>query len=175
MADDRRVLTTGEPIVNRIEPAPESDASPNLVITNKMPLRDVGKRIIGVVGFSRSVEQVRCAPAVVKSLAKAVEHLHEHFDAPLSTDDLARQAKLSNSQFERVFRKAFGTSPRKYIIRVRIENACRFLAETDKSIADIAQLTGFYDHAHFTRIFSVQMGQSPTHYRRLHQSIEGHQ
>ena len=172
IADDRRVMKTGTPIINRIEPAPENDASPNLVVTNKMPLRDASGRIIGVVGFSRSVEQVRCTPASVKSLAKAIEHLHQHYDAPLSTEDLAKQAKLSVSQFERVFRKTFGTSPRQYIVRVRIENACRQLADSDKNIADIAQSTGFYDHAHFTRAFRAQMGQSPTHYRRQHQLMD---
>ena len=172
MADDRRVMKTGEPIINRIEPAPENDASPNLVVTNKMPVRDANGQIIGVVGFSRSVEQVRCTPAAVKSLAKAIEHLHQHYTTPLSTEDLAKQAKLSVSQFERVFRKTFGTSPRQYLIRVRIENACRQLAESDQNIAEIAQAIGFYDHAHFTRAFRVQMGQSPTAYRRQHQRTD---
>lgn len=172
MADDRKVMKTGEPIINRIEPAPENDASPNLVVTNKIPVRDSSGRIIGVVGFSRSVEQVRCTPAAVKSLAKAIEHLHQHYETPLSTDDLAKQANLSVSQFERVFRKTFGASPRQYLIRVRIEHACRQLAESAKSIADVAQATGFYDHAHFARAFRAQMGQSPTQYRRQHQQID---
>jgi AraC-like DNA-binding protein len=170
IADDRNVMRTGQPIVNRIEPAPESDASPHLVITNKMPVRDSRGHIIGVVGFSRRVEQVRCAPAAVKSLSAAIEFLHRHFATAISTDELARQAGLSVSQFERTFRKAFGTSPRQYIVRVRIEQSCRQLVETNDTIASISQVCGFFDHAHFTRAFRTQMGQSPSNYRRQHQS-----
>jgi AraC-like DNA-binding protein len=170
IADDRNVMRTGQPIVNRIEPAPESEASPHLVITNKMPVRDARSQIIGVVGFSRSVEQVRCAPAAAKSLATAIEHLHRHYQESISTEELAQQAGLSVSQFERTFRKAFGTSPRQYIVRVRIENSCRQLVETDDTIASIAQVCGFFDHAHFTRAFRTQMGQSPSSYRRQRQN-----
>jgi AraC-like DNA-binding protein len=170
IADDRNVMETGQPIVNRIEPAPENEASPHLVITNKLPVHDSRDHIIGVVGFSRSVEQVRCAPAAVKSLSAAIEHLHRHFATPISTSELARQAGLSISQFERTFRKAFGASPRQYLIRVRIEQSCRQLVETNHTIASISQECGFFDHAHFTRAFRTQMGQCPSNYRRQHQS-----
>src|SRR6187549_1999345 len=57
MADDRAVMASGRPILNRIEPAPEQEGSPHLVVTNKIPLRDRAGRIVGVAGFSRRVER----------------------------------------------------------------------------------------------------------------------
>ncbi|MFO0885898.1 MAG: helix-turn-helix transcriptional regulator [Pirellulales bacterium] len=69
---------------------------------------------------------------------------------------------LSTSQFDRTFRKYFGTSPRQYLLRVRVEAACRQLAESNHSIATIALATGFHDHAHLTRTFRQVMGQSPS-------------
>ncbi len=135
MADDRRVMESGTAIVNRLEPAPESDLSPHWVITNKMPVRDAQGTVIGVMGFSRSVEQVRFAPGSLQRLSSVVEIMHRHYADELSTADLAEQAGLSISQFERTFRKTFGIGPKQYIVRVRLEHACRMLAESVESIA----------------------------------------
>jgi AraC-like DNA-binding protein len=166
IADDLTVMRTGEPVLNRIEPAPEMEGSPHVVVTNKMPLRDAAGKIMGVFGFSRRVEQVRCAPAMNNKLADAVAYLHKHSAEPISTELLAKRAGLSVSQFERTFRKAFGTSLRQYILRVRIERACRYLTESDDTVAAIAVQCGFYDHAHFSRAFRSLMTVSPTEYRK---------
>jgi AraC-like DNA-binding protein len=170
MADDRRVIETGLPIVNRIEPAPEMEGSPRLVVTNKIPVRDREGRIIGVAGFSRRVEHLRCATTVIRKLAAAVDRIHGHYDEAFDTAELAKQAGLSTSQFERLFRKALGSSPRQYLQRVRIEHACLFLVESEDTVAAIAQRCGYYDHAHFTKAFVAQKGVTPTAFRKQRQA-----
>lgn len=170
MADDRTVMTTGLPILNRIEPAPEKNGSPRLVVTNKIPVRDRAGKIIGVAGFSRRVEHLRCAAGVIRKLAVAVELLHRDYAEAISTATLAKQAGLSVSQFERIFRKAFATSPRQYLQRIRIEHACRHLEEGSETIAAIAQQCGYYDHAHFTKAFVGQKGVTPSKFRKEHQA-----
>jgi AraC-like DNA-binding protein len=170
MADDRKVMETGLPIFNRVESAPGLEGTPQLVVTNKIPLRDKSGRVIGVAGISRHVAQVKSAPAAQQKLAKAIAHLHEHHSAPLKIEELARMAALSVSQFERVFRKTFAASPRQYLLRVRVERACRLLAETDHTLSSIALECGFYDHAHFTKAFARTKFLSPSRYRRQHQS-----
>lgn len=170
MADDRVVITTGQPIVNRIEPAPEMEGSPRLVVTNKIPVRDREGRIIGVAGFSRRVEHLRCAATVIRKLAAAVDQIHQRYAEAFDTAELAKQAGLSTSQFERLFRKALGSSPRQYLQRVRIERACRFLVETEDTVAAIAQRCGYYDHAHFTKAFVALKGLTPTAFRKERQA-----
>lgn len=170
MADDQAVMRRGLPILNRVESAPGMEGTPQLVVTNKIPLRDKAGRVIGVAGISRQVAQVRSAPAAQRKLAKAIAHLNEHYREPLSTEDLARIAALSVSQFERIFRKTFGVSPRQYLLRVRMERASRLLAETDDTVSSIAMECGFYDHAHFTKAFNRSKRVSPSRYRREHQS-----
>lgn len=170
MADDRAVMESGKPILNRVEPAPELGGSTRLVVTSKIPLRNGKGRVIGVAGFSRQVEQVRRTPTVQHKLARAIDHLHKQPHAVLSSGELARMAGLSVSQFERTFRKAFGTSPRQYLLRVRVEAACKLLAETDDPIASVAVECGFYDHAHFTRSFQSVMSVSPSRYRQEQQA-----
>ncbi|TWU32032.1 AraC family transcriptional regulator [Novipirellula artificiosorum] len=164
-ADDLRVLESGKPIIDRVESAPESAGSPRLVMTSKVPLRDSRGQIIGVAGFSRQIEEIREPRGTVAAFAKVIEHLHQHFADNLVTADLAEMAGLSQSQFERRFRRAFGASPRQYLMGIRIERAAKMLLETEKTVAEIALTCGFYDHAHFSRRFRCIMNTSPTQYR----------
>ena len=169
LADDREVMESGMPRLNCIESAPEREGSPHLVITHKIPLRDANGRVIGLAGFSRRIAHLRTAPGTLRKLAATVARLHDEFAESITTGQLAQQAGLSISQFERTFRKAFGTSPHQYLVGIRVERACRLLIETDDTIAAVAQRCGFYDHAHFSRAFAAVMGVSPSAYRRNHQ------
>lgn len=164
--DDEAVMQTGRAIVNRVESAPEAEGSPRLVMTSKMPLRDSQGRIIGVAGVSRRLDQVRERGSDEARFARIIEHMHKQPAAPLSSEEMARLCGLSQSQFDRSFRRVFGTSARQYLLRVRVEAACRKLAEGRDTVAALAMELGFFDHAHFTRCFRGIMGVTPAAYRR---------
>jgi AraC-like DNA-binding protein len=168
-ADDHAVMKSGQPKLNLIEPAPEREGSPHLVITNKIPLRDTAGQVIGLAGFSRRVEHLRTAPSTMTKLAATVARLHRDHAEPITTKALAKESGLSVSQFERTFRKAFGTSVRQYLLAIRIEHACRLLSDTNDTVATIAVQSGFYDHAHFSRCFATLMGTTPSRYRKARQ------
>lgn len=168
LADDRAVMETGQPVLNRLEPSPHRAGSPQLIITNKVPLRDDRGAIVGVAVFSRRVAQVRYAASVLHKLAGAVEYLHRHFAEPLDSGQLAKMSCLSVSQFERTFRNALGTSPRQYLVRIRLDHASRRLAESDTTVVAVASECGFYDQSHFSKAFTAHMGMSPSRYREEH-------
>ncbi|MEM9644093.1 MAG: AraC family transcriptional regulator [Planctomycetota bacterium] len=170
-ADDQAVIESGEAIINRIESAPEPAGSPRLVMTSKVPLRDTKGRVIGVAGFSRPIERTREQTGDATSFGRVMEHLQTHFDQNPSTIFLAKMAGLSVSQFERRFRRAFGASPHQYLIRVRIEHACRLLVDTNQTVSEVAQACGFYDHAHFSRRFRRLMNVTPSKYRSQSRDI----
>lgn len=168
--DDQRVMQSGEPILNRMESAPEGAGSPRLVTTSKIPLRDRRGRIIGVAGFSRQIERMQSGTA--DAMADVITHLHENLAGEIVTEELATMAGLSVSHFERRFRLAFGSSPRQYLIRIRVEHAATMLRSTDQNITEIAQSCGFYDHAHFSRSFQRVMSMAPSAYRKRTQSAQ---
>lgn len=173
-ADDVAVMDSGEPIINRIESAPEAAGSPRLVMTSKVPLRDRRGRVIGIAGVSRQIEHIREQSGTADAFADVIRHLHDNYGQTQTAEDLASMAGLSISQFERRFRRAFGSSPHQYLVRVRIENAARILLETYETVSQVAQACGFYDHAHFSRSFRRIMNVSPTEYRRRHQQTATH-
>ena len=96
-------------------------------------------KVIGVAGFSREVNELNTQPESVERFAKVIEHVHTQFGEPLQTSDLAKMAHLSSSQFVRRFQKAFGASPKQYLLRIRVDAAAKLLAETERTVTTIAQ------------------------------------
>ena len=64
------------------------------------------------------------------------------------------------------FRKETGESPQQYSRRIRVEAACRYLRYSDKTIDEIAELTGFPDRYYFSRVFRQLQHYPPAEYRR---------
>jgi len=64
------------------------------------------------------------------------------------------------------FKNETGVSPYQFLLLLRIKRAKQFLIETDISISDIADETGFCSQAHMTRHFSKIVGITPLKFRQ---------
>ena len=87
------------------------------------------------------------------------------FAIALEMNALARLVGLSVSQFNRAFRKRFGTTPYACLSDIRLNAACKLLLASDASMAQIAARTGFYDQSHFANRFARRYGVPPSQYR----------
>lgn len=92
--------------------------------------------------------------------------LFSRLDAAPSLDDLAMAAEMGKYRFSRLFSRHYGISPHRYFVAMRLNRARRLLAG-GMAPAEAAQMTGFYDQAHFTRSFKASMGYTPGEYRRF--------
>lgn len=52
------------------------------------------------------------------------------------------------------------------IQQLRIRKACELLEQTDWSVADVAEQTGFASSSYFHRMFKRSLGVTPTDFRR---------
>ena len=73
---------------------------------------------------------------------------------------------LDKSYLIRLFKQELGVTPMTYLARVRMENACLLLAETDASIADIARRCGFQTTTYFHSCFKKMYAITPMAYRQ---------
>ena len=79
----------------------------------------------------------------------------------LSLRVLAGIAGLSPSRFMHVFTQSMGMPLRSYILRLRVQRACRELV-TGATVTSAAYSAGFSDAAHLTRTFRRMLGMTPT-------------
>jgi AraC-like DNA-binding protein len=78
----------------------------------------------------------------------------------LRIGSLARHSGLSQSALERRFRRAVGTSPKKFATLIRLRNVVR-LRQAGASLTEIAHSAGYADQAHFIKDFKRFAGQAP--------------
>lgn len=164
--DDEKVIESGRPMLGTVELFPNSEGRPEWYVTDKLPLFDRDGKVCGVCGTVRSLEAQRAAIQPYLELANVAEHLKNHFREKLDVPRLAAMAGLSIRQFERKFRSTFQTTPREYLMRMRVIESCELLGRTNLPVTEVALEAGFYDHSDFARHFRRQMGQSATSYRR---------
>lgn len=96
--------------------------------------------------------------------AKAL--IRSRFREELRLEDIAREAGMSYSWFRKKFREYTGISPARYILGLRIQEACRLLAESPMSIKEVAYSLNFEDCSYFSAMFLREAGMSPKEYRR---------
>ena len=101
-----------------------------------------------------------------EGLLNAISYIHEHYFEKISVDMLAKMARFSRSTFIRKFISVCKISPSEYIINRRIDAAEYMLVNTSYSIFDIAFKCGFYDTAHFSKIFTRKKNMTPSEYRK---------
>lgn len=95
------------------------------------------------------------------------EIIQDHIDTNISLKEISKGLDISASYLSREFSKYFeNLSFGDYIRKQRIEKAVELMAQPGYSLTEIAYLTGFSDHSHFTRIFQQHMGQTPSAYRK---------
>ena len=89
----------------------------------------------------------------------------------ISNEECAKTCFLSISQFIRVFKKKFNTTPHQYKLNILINLAKDFLIHSDMSLTEIAENLGFdADTLYFNTMFKKQTGMSPTEFRRKNKS-----
>jgi LacI family transcriptional regulator len=105
-------------------------------------------------------------------LGAALRYIREHLDeASLTIEDVAAAAGLSQRSLERRFRKLLGRTPRRELIRCRLDRAARLLRETDLNLDGIAEASGFADSTYLCRSFKQDRDLTPIEYRKHHRMI----
>ncbi len=99
--------------------------------------------------------------------ASAMRYIDVHFAEDISIADVAAHVGLSPDYLARQFRQVTGVAPIAYLRRFRLARAMQYL-DSGMSVTDTAAAVGFQSLAHFSREFKLELGVSPSQYRRKH-------
>lgn len=105
-------------------------------------------------------------------LNDALDYIEAHLAEEINQQAMAEACCVSLSGLQKLFRYAFHISIADYVNRRRITRCAREMAETDRSLLDIALDYGFNSAEVFTRAFTRVWGETPTQFRK-HRSFGG--
>jgi AraC-like DNA-binding protein len=103
---------------------------------------------------------------------RVASYIHDHLDHDLGLITLAALAGMKPRQFSERFRNAFGTTPHRYVTRLRLQEAVRLLAAGRHEIAEIALRVGFSSQSHFTTAFREAFGETPKRFTSARRVVE---
>ncbi|SUA57689.1 Methylphosphotriester-DNA--protein-cysteine S-methyltransferase [Oligella ureolytica] len=159
------VLKEGSKIIDKLELHSYRTGEPGWCHTHKLPIYDVNKEIVGMLGVSLDIHTEEAnQPETNEKIHNAVRYIRQNYDQTLSMESLASLADLSVSQFDRTFKKLFHMTPTQYIQKVRFETAIKLLKQ-NLSITEISVLCGYSDHSAFSRQFKQLTGLSPSSFK----------
>ena len=94
-------------------------------------------------------------------LSEALVYIDRNMSRPVSAADIVAIAGLSHTSVEKTFRKVFGESAGKYILRTKMNEAQRLIEKGGLSGKEIAARTGFSSPQYFCRTYRSFFGRSP--------------
>lgn len=104
---------------------------------------------------------------IEQAVKRAIVTMRENLGEQLTVDDMARAALFSKFHFTRIFQRATGVSPGRFLSALRLQRAQHLLKSTSMNVADISLQVGYNSVGTFSSRFSRSVGMPPTTYRRL--------
>ena len=167
VAEDRRVMESGEPLPEQRWLVHDGTGTQRWFLSTKHPLFGRSGEVIGIAGLMRPLASSPFLHSGYSELKPAVDWVLAHHSEKIAVTDLARMAGLSVSQFERKFKVQFAMTPTHYITLSRVNSARAMLAQGAESLSEVAQRCGFYDQSQLSRLFKRETGITPKDYRNF--------
>ncbi|MCA0755594.1 AraC family transcriptional regulator [Paenibacillus sp. N4] len=105
-------------------------------------------------------------------LDDAMCYIKQHYAENITVKQLAAHAFMSESHFQRSFKRMTGMTFTKYLQQTRIEQCCTLLKTSDQCVNFIANRIGYKDMKFFYTLFLKKTGMTPQQYRKQHQTAD---
>lgn len=95
----------------------------------------------------------------------ALEYMRENYKEKLRLEDVAEHVYVSQWHLSKLLNKHTDRNFSELMNEIRVDEAKKLLKDPEYRIGDIAEMVGFMDMAHFSRVFKKVAGVSPSEYR----------
>lgn len=105
--------------------------------------------------------------AIGNTVMPALKFIEKNYQNPnLTNKMLAHECQISEIYFRKLFTNQFKTTPKQFIVDIRIQKAKQLLSEGNLKINAVAYKCGFSNPYHFCRVFKEKIGLTPTEYMK---------
>jgi transcriptional regulator GlxA family with amidase domain len=136
----------------------------------KAPALEIARQM--VLYLKRPGSQSQYSPVLIhqhtdyRPIQEICNWIQEHLQESITVEALAEKVSMSPRNFARIFVRETGITPAKYIDKLRIETACRYLVDTHLSLKEIAVRCGLGSIDNMRKVFSKYINISPADYRK---------
>ncbi len=129
-----------------------------------------GNRLQQYSAFYELLNKISAPPLPDRNpLSPAIPYIEQHLSDPeLSNTALANEMGISEVYLRKLFLSHYQTTPKQFILDLRIRQAKQRLTDTALSVTAIAEECGFSSVYHFCRAFKQKTGFTPSEYAALH-------
>ncbi|CAN7656739.1 AraC family transcriptional regulator [Trinickia sp. LjRoot230] len=107
------------------------------------------------------------APVAGLDFPRIDRWLRARLSEPLRVADLAAHCGFGVRRFHQLFDDAFGTTPHRYLQRLRLDTSLTLLPDPRNTLTEIALSVGFGDQSAFTHAFTRRFGVAPGQWRAM--------
>ena len=117
--------------------------------------------------MQREYKSKYMASSTIDLIAPAVEYIKKNYtNENICIQELSSMCEISEDYFRKIFKNTFGTSPRKYINKLKISYSKELIKSGMYTVTEAAELSGYTDMSYFRREFKKEFGICPADYRK---------
>ncbi len=121
---------------------------------------------VSMLEYSGAPRRTARSPSTAAGIKTAIGYIQENFRSPISTEELARLAGMSQGHFCRVFKQYTLRTPVEFINNIRLSHAAQLLRDPGLRVLDAALDSGFNSVSYFIEVFREAFGTTPSKYRK---------
>lgn len=136
-------------------------------------------RILTSIAESKQIRTVcnkgtlfQYTPAETERINNIYQYVLDNYYKKITLQQVSRIAHLGPHSFCRYFKMRTQKTFSRFLMEIRIGNACKLLAETDKSVAHICYECGYNSFSNFNRHFKMIAGRTPQAHRRFYYHLK---
>lgn len=121
---------------------------------------------LGIDSLENRPADIKLTDYEKKRILETAQIIREHIASPYTISALAKIAGLNETKLKQGFKLLMGTTIFGYLQEIRMEQAKKYLLDTDLSIQEISHMSGYMNLSNFSAAFKKTFGFSPSSLRK---------
>ncbi len=105
------------------------------------------------------------SPETPETVQKIMLYIGQNYDREISNTEISNELGYHSFYLNRIFKRATGITIHQAVITEKMKVAKRLLRETEISIKEVSEESGFSDRSRFCTAFKKHTGYTPLEYR----------
>lgn len=131
-----------------------------------VPLPKLLGHVTGLLGRRAPHPAPLAALRVSAPVVRCLDYVSHHYGDALTLRSIGHAVGVSVSHLAHRFRAETGMTVKAYLTGIRVAATGHLLAKTELKLESIAEIVGFCDASHLSRVFRALSGHRPGEYRR---------